>query len=355
MMPYPFLCFFCRVSLGAACLLTGTLLVGCELLGLNDTDAADALPAEGLYPVQIDGQWGYVDAEGRLAITPRFDAAEDFRDGRAAVQQGVDWGYIDATGSFVIAPQYRIAGSFADGRAVVRGQDFGAPYRVIDAAGTPLGDGFDLARTFADERLAVRTAEGLWGYADPSGALVISAQFTDARTFSEGLAAVETGTGWAFIDPTGTVVIRPPFAVDAVGDFSDGLAAFATNAGWGYLDRAGTVVIPPRFASAGAFGQGLAAVGLDDHTVAFVDQAGAVVIPGPFEEALPFADDLAAVRIRRRWTYIRRSDGVVAFSRLYDRAEPFTGGIARVYFGRDDDLRVGYIAADGTYRWYPTH
>ncbi len=64
-------------------------------------------------------KWGYIDKNFRLAITPRYDYAENFSEGLAAVLVGDYWGYIDRKGQMVIEPRFEIAYPFEDGVAEV--------------------------------------------------------------------------------------------------------------------------------------------------------------------------------------------------------------------------------------------
>lgn len=70
-------------------------------------------------------QWGYIDAEGRIAIKPQFIEAHDFREGLAAImtQEG-KWGFIDTSGNMKIEPRFSIEpGDFYCGVAVVTRQN----------------------------------------------------------------------------------------------------------------------------------------------------------------------------------------------------------------------------------------
>jgi hypothetical protein len=70
--------------------------------------------------------------------------------------------------------------------------------------------------------LAVVVVQKKCGYMDRSGRIVIPPQFTSARDFSEGLAAVEKGEHWCYINSKGDVVISGPF--NQAKDFHGGLA-----------------------------------------------------------------------------------------------------------------------------------
>ena len=66
--------------------------------------------------------------------------------------------------------------------------------------------------------------------------------------FSEGLAGVRIEGLYGFIDEAGTVVIPPRF--DLVGAFHLGLAEVLVGDQTGVIDRSGKMVLEPRFARA---------------------------------------------------------------------------------------------------------
>ncbi|HEX7578228.1 MAG TPA: WG repeat-containing protein, partial [Verrucomicrobiae bacterium] len=143
-----------------------------------------------LYPVVVNGRWGFVNKSGETVINPQFDRAEVFAEGLAPVKMG-RWGYVDASGKVVINPQFDKADVFSEGLAAVKlGGGGPAPYDPRPFA--PFGGG------------------GRYGYINPEGKFIINPQFDDAGPFSGGLAAVKMGH-WGFVDKTGKVVINPQF------------------------------------------------------------------------------------------------------------------------------------------------
>ena len=132
---------------------------------------------------------------------------------------------------------------------------------------------------------------GLWGYADREGKVIIKPQFSRAGRFSEGLALVWTGgvpltdsivksfVKMGYIDKTGRWVIHSRFGYYFFDDFSDGLVPFRKQSSkWGFMDRTGKIVIQPRFDWAGSFAENVAPV-LLDAKCAHVDEAGKVLDP----------------------------------------------------------------------------
>jgi len=221
-------------------------------------------------PVKVGGKWGLVDREGRFSVTPQFQALEPSGDGKSFwVQVANRWGLIDAKGAFLINPRYDShAGDFdAKGRAIVR---VGTKAGVVNRKGElVIPATFDsiVSRGLPDERsavfadgLALAIQNGKAGFIDEKGAWVINPQFTDARWFDrERLAAVSTGTAqaprWGFIDRKGAFVIAPQFEMaNAFG--AAGLAAVKVGDVWGFIDRKGDYRINPQFVAVLPFADG---------------------------------------------------------------------------------------------------
>ncbi len=78
---------------------TFTDRAGKQLSGMYD-DAA--IFSEGLAPVVINGKWGFINKQYKMAIAPRYNIAWGFVNNRAAVKLNGKWGYIDTKGTEVI-------------------------------------------------------------------------------------------------------------------------------------------------------------------------------------------------------------------------------------------------------------
>ena len=159
-----------------------------------------SLPEAGLVPFEVDGKWGYKDAQGKVAIEPRFVLAQEFSpQGIAAVVDETGWAYVNAKGNVVIRPF------------------------VVD-------NGPD----YFSEGLARFKANGKFGFFGESGKVVIKPRFDFALPFSEGRAAVCAGC-----------------KEEAVGDHR-----IVTGGRWGFINKGGKLVIPLRFEAADRFENG---------------------------------------------------------------------------------------------------
>jgi len=222
-----------------------------------------------------------------------------------------------------------------------------------------------------------------YGYMDTAGRVLIQAQFKDARTFSNGFAAVEVDGRWGYIDRDGQMAIQPQF-LNAKAFRNDRALVEVSPESWRYIDRAGKVAIDMDFKwsiRARDFSEGLAAVYVEDRERfeclssvdqnvrdryndsnsyvsrpfcgrwGFIDRAGNFAVAPQFIEAFSFSDGLAAVRVRnpdiedqKRWLYgyVDRS-GAIVIAPQFEAAFDFSDGMARVVV----DGRKGFIDKTG--------
>ena len=75
---------------------------------------------------------------------------------------------------------------------------------------------------FYEDRKIVRNYNYQYGYVASDGRLVIEKIYTDAKNFSEGLAAVQLDGNWGYINDYGRTII--PFKYYSAGSFKDGKA-----------------------------------------------------------------------------------------------------------------------------------
>ncbi|MEM1355243.1 MAG: WG repeat-containing protein [Planctomycetota bacterium] len=353
-----------RKKLFTALLTAGILLVLTPLvLRMTATPAPGAEPAPpDFFPVRNadTGQWGFIDAKGKLVIPMVFDWAGDFRHGRGLVEHDGKMGYIDEAfktqGDWAISPRFVCrdeadtpARGFAEGLALARDPETGRwGYLSTDGSWAleptfaesiyfpglppvgPFSDGLATIQTItvrpqnvldADGKL-VKDEEGnavkqdqpieRWGYIDTKGQVVIEAKFLGAQDFSEGLAGVRLRSHdrWGFINRSGRTVISPNF--DGLGRFVDGLCPAKQGGLWGYIDPAGNWKIEPTFAEAGDFSEGLAAARRDQYW-GYIDSAGNWAIPPRYDDGLgygsaadptPFENGIARVTEEGQIKYI---------------------------------------------------
>jgi hypothetical protein len=295
--------------------------------------------SEGLAPVvtkehsrDYRPSWGYVDTSCKLVIPATFDSVQEFSQGLAAVRVDEKWGYINKTGKFVIKPIFDGAEKFSGGLAAVTLRD---KTGCIDRSGKfflePIFDkvyatseGVTVARKTAPQNAASGTDQS---YFDEHGHLLftktISAPQLKYMVMDHGCPSIKLGSN-GFRD----------LGVRDSPSFCDGLAVLQVGPKYGYMDKSERVVIAPQYDYAFPFSDGMAAVYQDDNggRIAFIDKRGHQITPYKFTYALPFSEGFAVVRENEGWPYKCRfidKTGKYVFE-TYSWARSFKEGKASV-------------------------
>jgi WG containing repeat len=73
---------------------------------------------DGLAPVELKGDWGFIDKTGKMVIEPRFGGQPVFSEGLAfVILKGGGIGFIDKTGAVVLRPEFALGENFSNGLA----------------------------------------------------------------------------------------------------------------------------------------------------------------------------------------------------------------------------------------------
>lgn len=225
-----------------------------------------------VYKADADGnvKYGYIDTTGKVVIPLKYDHADNFSEGLAAVKVAGAEGYIDKTGKVVIPLEYYSAGTFSEGLAWVQ-ESLSSPYAYVDTKGSVV--------------------------------FTLSSEYQYAGSFSEGLTAARLKKGGAvYIGRNGAEEMSAR-EYDYAGDFSDGLAWVTKNDAdgnvkRGYIDTMGKLVIPLEYDVAKDFHDGLARVAGGDDRDFLINKTGAEVLDlGQFGWADYLGDGLWSVRV----------------------------------------------------------
>lgn len=315
---------------------------------------------------------GFIDTTGKEVVKPIYFGAVHFSEGLAAVQDGLLWGFIDSFGKSRIAPQFEDATTFSQGLAAVMQHgkwgfiNFAGHFEIAPSLPSER-EGGDNQRTlsapiaFSEGFTIAGLPDGRWHYLDRKGALAFSSLPCD-------------GGGFAFTNP-----LHKPF--------SEGLAAVSADirgSHFGYLTRQGVYAVEQKLHYAGAFSEGLAAVGVASGSkpkdvksipryieptgvrylpsIGFIDKELRFVVEPSYDKVGEFSEGLAAVahieqlpehapnhpdylelpRFKERWGFVD-DKGRLRIAQRFDSACSFSQGLAAIKVGE----KWGFIDRTG--------
>ena len=144
------------------------------------------------------------------------------------------------------------------------------------------------AREDKEEKLKQKKENNLWGYVDQNDEWVFEPKFNSVSDFSYGVAEVDLLGYKAYINIEGKMIVQPNFSmtmrsfggpmtitgingyecsegkIEKINGFSEGYAAVLSGTKWGYIGKNGYFAISPQFEKAGNFVNGTARVTYQD-------------------------------------------------------------------------------------------
>jgi hypothetical protein len=270
-----------------------------------------------LFPIVRNSKWGFIEASGRIAISPEFDQVKRFSQDRAPFKSTNNgkWGFIDSTGRVVVEPQFDNAFPFIEGRAIIQ---IARRFGFIDSSGkTIVEPSFQEVYNFSEERSFVKESPWKWRMIDRNGKLGENT-FRTVTDFSSGLAAVSginNSSKRGFINPDGKVVIElDHILIPDDGKFVDELSLVKVRSPfywYHYFDYKQW----------------------DKIFYGFINKKGATVIPFKYDVALNFSECLAPVWIKGKAGLIN-TKGKTIFTPQYDSIGNFSEGLATFEVGK---------------------
>lgn len=244
---------------------------------------------EGMAYVLKKNKWGKIDKLGNTQVPFIYDKPYKFKEGLAKFTRNNKIGFINENNIEVIPPIYENALNFHNGLALTNNETPSSlpDYNWIDKNNKVVinlegkisfqpvtGMGIDIFHPLAGysskthqyffynnrgevinsdyysdmgdrfyEGLTWFKKDGLYGYLDSNGRVLVPAQYSDADFFYDNLASVKNSYNkFGYIDKTGKVVI--PFIFDEVSNFAGGVAAVKQEKYWGGINKEGKKIIP---------------------------------------------------------------------------------------------------------------
>lgn len=194
----------------------------------NYTDTG--MVCSGLISACDGGKYGYLGTDGTKKTEFQWDGLTAVN-GSGFAKSGEKWALINSSAEpvtdfiydGVITDDYGAA--FRQGRAFVNS---GNGWILLNEKNEKIGENvFDDAKAFSGGGMAAVCKGGKWGFVDTDGNLVIDYLYDDARSFSNGYAAVSGNGAWGYIDETNQLIIDYFFA-EATDFSSSGSACVKT-------------------------------------------------------------------------------------------------------------------------------
>ena len=195
----------------------GTRLIDSEKVvqAIYGVDGEKTGPSdESTIPVFSEDGWKFIDYDGKKVLGS-YEDASGFYDGIAAVKSSGEWSLIAKDGKAILENKFEDIKMYGNGdytfeNVMIAKQE--GSYSIYNRKGKKqsefTADDMDI---YLGSMIAYKAPDGKWGFIDKEGTQVIEPSYDEAKSFSNGLAAVKKGDKWGFINTSGTLVIDYQF------------------------------------------------------------------------------------------------------------------------------------------------
>jgi hypothetical protein len=336
-------------------------------------------------------KYGYINQKKEVVIPAKFDQAQNFMNGLAAVRINDLWGFINTKGEMVIAPKYKTVFDFYStitkvSIAEVKFMDPNPNYIYINQKGEEVPENSVPGNpVFFDGLKLVRNKEDKFGFENNKGVMVIPAIYVIARDFNGyGWTAVskgEYGLGvMGCINTKGEMIVPFEFdfidynfgkyisaktkngenriystdgkfikvdGVDEIYGFNkEGIAAFKRNGKTGFLDTSGKILVPATFDDSGSsISEGLVKVTLNGQLQVLDILNNKVLCTIPNAKGYGgFKNGIAQIEINKKYGFIDKNGKTIIPAEYLDLGNEFNDGLA--FFSEIPKVEVKVVASN---------
>ena len=254
------------------------------------------------------------------------------------------WGYSDRNKNIVITPKFKTVTLFKEKITPVT---LDSSLIFIDVTGKQVGSAYEGFGEFSEGLCQVKK-NGLQGYINASGKVIIPIKFKATNLFNEGFAVVREDSLWGVIDKKGAYVIKPVYP-SASNKFQGGFLHIQKKERNYLVDSKGKELkLPANAKLLDAFNEGLAVVELfylkNDPQIktltastnfdtlklhGFINNKGKIAL-GPFKEGYKilgaFSNGFCLLQTSSSLFYYVSKEN--KFSSYFSSARPFSQGYA---------------------------
>ncbi len=159
---------------------------------------------EGLRGIKKNGQYGFIDSQGRLRIANRYDDIRPFSDQRAAMKIRGKWGFIGHDDKIAVQPTYEEVYDFNFGLAVVKTKGL---LGVVDRSGKQiLQPRYENVSVLPHGNIIIQQNK-LLGLANSQGQTLINPKYHKLKDLNNGYIIVERDGKYGAITSQGISTI----------------------------------------------------------------------------------------------------------------------------------------------------
>ena len=280
-------------------------------------------PAKNGYSAVLkDKKYGFIDANQKVVIAPKYEMAYDFNeDGLAVVKQNGKCGLIDTKEKVLVPFNYDKLFNAKNGACV---NIVNKKYGVVDLHGETIANNLYDKIFTANDGFYSAIKEEKYGFLDLQGKEAIKFIYEEAQSFKNGYAKVKLDGKYAYIDKDENYFwLAMPFEKSYKP--KEGLALLMNKGKYAYCNKEGKLVTGYDFDDAYDIKSGMGLVKIGEK-MGFINTNGELVIPAIYDKAFGFKNGQAKIIKDGRTGFVNK-DGTEVFGYKLGQYLEKEGGI----------------------------
>lgn len=304
---------------------------------------------EGVCMVQLPTtkKWGGIDLQNNEVIPFIYTNAKKFSENRVCVLFNKGWGAIDRESNIVLPFSYTSLFEFENNLVLSKATLRSKPCKVINELGETAFTcpcSIDKHKRIFNNRKMLY-ADGLYGFTDANGNIVIEPAFKKATNFAQGAARVSrNGNAWKLIDVLGKRLTAETFSsIDAA---RNSVVIVYKNNKYGALSTSGTELLPVVFSQIRSTRYNLILGKLGGFWYAY-SKTGKLLVEDPLVEVHNYVDERIWVKANSHWGALDKN-GAIAVPFNFKIVDDFEQGTALVQRETGGKIRIDKFGKETT-------
>lgn len=241
-----------------------------------------------LFTAFRNAKWGFVDAEGNIAIQSKYSFVQRFKNNTAIFYLNDKWGVIDKFDKIVVENKYN----------------------HIKRVSSSNNDFF-----------IVGIAHNSAGFINKNGKNIIANKFSNAEPFCNDRAVVKINNYYNWIDTLGNVINDVKY--EAVSSFSNNRACFKLKKKWGLIDNIGNELTKPIYDQIYSCNTNATWAKIKSNSY-ILGRDGELKNKLPFNRVYQFDFNytFAQIKGKRKYSLVHASGSIIKKNK-YKKVEPF--------------------------------
>jgi len=173
---------------------------GKQIVKLSDDIQEIESFADGLFVIKKNDRYGFINSDGQLRISNRYESARTFNEGLAAIKLRGKWGFINKQEKIIVQPFYDRVSDFHKSLSVIQSKEL---FGIINQSGMEiLKPEYEMISKISNDYFITTNTKQKYGLVNAEGKIVFNSKY-DMIVEVDSYLKVKLGEKWGLLNLQG--------------------------------------------------------------------------------------------------------------------------------------------------------